>query len=128
MVNDGCNAEKSTLVTGYLHTCNLSANQLVCCSGFGYCLFWLLSSVTVHFFLSFLVESGSSVHVSGAGDFQLCKIELLKDSCPLNARKDGDFMDSDVHDVQVSFATLKYKRDESVSSSSNVAGYLVFGV
>ncbi|KAH7845803.1 hypothetical protein Vadar_006252 [Vaccinium darrowii] len=29
LVNDGCNAEKSTLVTGYLHTCNLSANQLV---------------------------------------------------------------------------------------------------
>ncbi|CAK9158536.1 unnamed protein product [Ilex paraguariensis] len=41
------------------------------------------------------------VHVSGAGDFQMCKIELLKDPCPLNARK-GDFMDSDeVHDVQV---------------------------
>ncbi|KAL7003329.1 hypothetical protein U1Q18_004487 [Sarracenia purpurea var. burkii] len=41
------------------------------------------------------------VHVSGAGDFQLCKIELLKDPCPLHARKEGDLMDSDeVHDVQ----------------------------
>ncbi|KAH7848301.1 hypothetical protein Vadar_000957 [Vaccinium darrowii] len=41
------------------------------------------------------------VHVSGAGDFQLCKIELLEDPCPLKARKDGDLMDADVHDVQV---------------------------
>ncbi|KAL6952621.1 hypothetical protein U1Q18_044989 [Sarracenia purpurea var. burkii] len=42
------------------------------------------------------------VHVSGAGDFQLCKIELLKDPCPLHARKEGDLMDSEeVHDVQV---------------------------
>ncbi|KAK3038850.1 hypothetical protein RJ639_028572 [Escallonia herrerae] len=41
------------------------------------------------------------VHVSGAGDFQLCKIELLQDPCPLNVRKEGDFMDSDVHDLQV---------------------------
>uniref|UniRef100_A0A5B7BVQ0 Bms1-type G domain-containing protein n=1 Tax=Davidia involucrata TaxID=16924 RepID=A0A5B7BVQ0_DAVIN len=42
------------------------------------------------------------VHVSGAGDFQLYKIELLKDPCPLNVRKEGDFMDSgEVHDVQV---------------------------
>ncbi|XP_058220567.1 uncharacterized protein LOC131330850 [Rhododendron vialii] len=41
------------------------------------------------------------VHVSGAGDFQLCKVELLKDPCPLNARKDGDLMDADEHDVQV---------------------------
>ncbi|KAL7244681.1 hypothetical protein ACSBR2_000119 [Camellia fascicularis] len=42
------------------------------------------------------------VHVSGAGDFQLRKIELLKDPCPLSARKVGDLMDSEeVHDVQV---------------------------
>ncbi|XP_057469803.1 uncharacterized protein LOC130758851 [Actinidia eriantha] len=42
------------------------------------------------------------VHVSGAGDFQLCKIELLKDPCPLNARKEGDLMVSDeTNDVQV---------------------------
>ncbi|XAR61555.1 hypothetical protein NMG60_11016009 [Bertholletia excelsa] len=34
------------------------------------------------------------VHVSGAGDFQLCKIDVLKDPCPLNARK-GDLMESD---------------------------------
>ncbi|GFS31221.1 hypothetical protein Acr_00g0016250 [Actinidia rufa] len=42
------------------------------------------------------------VHVSGAGDFHLCKIELLKDPCPLNARKEGDLMISDeTNDVQV---------------------------
>ncbi|XP_076948564.1 uncharacterized protein LOC143620853 [Bidens hawaiensis] len=35
------------------------------------------------------------VHVSGAGDFQLGKIELLKDPCSLNVRKEGDFMDAD---------------------------------
>lgn len=42
------------------------------------------------------------VHVSGAGDFQLCKIEVLKDPIPLNSRKNQDLMDSDeMHDVEV---------------------------
>lgn len=41
------------------------------------------------------------VHVSGAGDFQLSKIEVLKDPFPLNARKEQDAMDSEVNDVQV---------------------------
>ncbi|KAI7733822.1 hypothetical protein M8C21_011693 [Ambrosia artemisiifolia] len=42
------------------------------------------------------------VHVSGAGDFQLGKIELLKDPCSLSVKKEGDFMDSDeVNDSQV---------------------------
>ncbi|KAK9269852.1 hypothetical protein L1049_025425 [Liquidambar formosana] len=42
------------------------------------------------------------VHVSGVGDFQLCKIENLKDPFPLNLRKTQDFMDSDgVQDVEV---------------------------
>ncbi|KAI7724522.1 hypothetical protein M8C21_023976 [Ambrosia artemisiifolia] len=41
------------------------------------------------------------VHVSGAGDFQLGKIELLKDPCSLSVKK-GDFMDADeVNDSQV---------------------------
>ncbi|KAL6524936.1 hypothetical protein OROMI_030529 [Orobanche minor] len=40
------------------------------------------------------------VHVSGAGDFQLSQIELLKDPCPLNIRKKVDSMDSE-NDVQV---------------------------
>ncbi|KAK6131379.1 hypothetical protein DH2020_034864 [Rehmannia glutinosa] len=40
------------------------------------------------------------VHVAGAGDFQLSKIELLKDPCPLHARKGADLMDSE-NDVQV---------------------------
>ncbi|GKV16183.1 hypothetical protein SLEP1_g26864 [Rubroshorea leprosula] len=35
------------------------------------------------------------VHVSGARDFQLSKIEILKDPSPLNARKEQDAMDSD---------------------------------
>ncbi|KAK7352183.1 hypothetical protein VNO80_17601 [Phaseolus coccineus] len=42
------------------------------------------------------------VHVSGAGDFQLSKIELLKDPCPLNSRKNQDLMDADeMHDTEV---------------------------
>ncbi|KAL8514967.1 hypothetical protein ACS0TY_013885 [Phlomoides rotata] len=40
------------------------------------------------------------VHVAGAGDFQLSKIELLKDPCPLNVRKGMDVMDSE-SDIQV---------------------------
>ncbi|XP_054810360.1 uncharacterized protein LOC129311900 [Prosopis cineraria] len=35
------------------------------------------------------------VHVSGAGDFQLSKIEILNDPFPLNSRKKQDLMDSD---------------------------------
>lgn len=42
------------------------------------------------------------VHVSGAGDYQLSEIEILKDPVPLNARKEKNMMDSDdVSDVQV---------------------------
>lgn len=42
------------------------------------------------------------VHVAGAGDYQLCKIEILKDPYPLNPRKGQDTMDADdVLDVQV---------------------------
>ncbi|OIV97573.1 hypothetical protein TanjilG_12330 [Lupinus angustifolius] len=41
------------------------------------------------------------VHVSGAGDFQLSKIEILKDPFPLNLKKNDDLMDSDeVHDSE----------------------------
>ncbi|KAI3950802.1 hypothetical protein MKW92_042486 [Papaver armeniacum] len=35
------------------------------------------------------------VHVSGVGDFQLCKIDVLKDPCPLIAKKGHNMMDSD---------------------------------
>ncbi|GAB2289290.1 hypothetical protein Dimus_023594 [Dionaea muscipula] len=35
------------------------------------------------------------VHVSGAGDFQLSKIEMLKDPFPINLRKGQDLMDAD---------------------------------
>ncbi|KAF3446885.1 hypothetical protein FNV43_RR12065 [Rhamnella rubrinervis] len=41
------------------------------------------------------------VHVSGAGDFQLSKIEVLKDPFPLNARKRQDIMDSDDVNLEV---------------------------
>lgn len=35
------------------------------------------------------------VHVSGAGDFQLSKIDILKDPFPINEKKDRNAMDSD---------------------------------
>ncbi|XP_077210352.1 pre-rRNA-processing TSR1-like protein [Tasmannia lanceolata] len=42
------------------------------------------------------------VHISGAGDFQLSKIDILKDPFPAQGRKDKDLMDSDEsYDVQV---------------------------
>ncbi|XP_002510662.2 pre-rRNA-processing protein TSR1 homolog isoform X2 [Ricinus communis] len=42
------------------------------------------------------------VHVSGAGDFQLQNIEILKDPSPLNPRKELDLMESDdVRDAEV---------------------------
>ncbi|XP_031254614.1 pre-rRNA-processing protein TSR1 homolog isoform X1 [Pistacia vera] len=42
------------------------------------------------------------VHVSGAGDFQLSKIEILKDPFPLKSRKEQDAMESDeIHDAEV---------------------------
>ncbi|KAK4577824.1 hypothetical protein RGQ29_028089 [Quercus rubra] len=44
------------------------------------------------------------VHVSGAGDYQLTKIEILKDPFPLNPRKEQDLMDADeVHDVEAAW-------------------------
>lgn len=44
------------------------------------------------------------VHITGAGDFQLSKIELLKDPCSLNVRKGGDLMESDdMNEAQVHF-------------------------
>ncbi|XP_022157530.1 pre-rRNA-processing protein TSR1 homolog isoform X2 [Momordica charantia] len=39
------------------------------------------------------------VHVAGAGDFQLCKIEVLKDPVPLNPRIEQDAMDT--NDMEV---------------------------
>ncbi|GAU12824.1 hypothetical protein TSUD_73110 [Trifolium subterraneum] len=42
------------------------------------------------------------VHVSGAGDFRLCKIEVLENPFLLNSRKNEDLMDSDeTHEVKV---------------------------
>ncbi|KAG8503000.1 hypothetical protein CXB51_000983 [Gossypium anomalum] len=42
------------------------------------------------------------VHVSGAVDFQLSRIEIMKDPIPLNARKDHNAMDSDdIEDAEI---------------------------
>ncbi|KAK1260680.1 hypothetical protein QJS04_geneDACA019044 [Acorus gramineus] len=42
------------------------------------------------------------VHVSGAGDFQLCKIDILKDPFLISERKDKNAMDADdVQDLQI---------------------------
>ncbi|XP_021902553.1 pre-rRNA-processing protein TSR1 homolog [Carica papaya] len=42
------------------------------------------------------------VHVRGAGDFQMCKMEILKDPFPLNVRKQQDAMESDdIHAAEV---------------------------
>lgn len=46
------------------------------------------------------------VHVAGAGDFQLSKIETLRDPFPLNARKAQDFMDSDGGHIEEVIHTL----------------------
>lgn len=87
MVVDDGNLEKCTmLLTGYLRAHSLSVNQLVTRAAI------YLPLVT------FLLQ----VHVSGAGDYQLTKIEILKDPFPLNPRKEQDLMDADeVHDVEV---------------------------
>lgn len=55
--------------------------------------------------VAYSLSSLNQVHISGAGDFQLSKIEILKDPFPLNARKEQDLMDSDeLNDEQVSFS------------------------
>lgn len=56
----------------------------------------------------------NQVHVSGAGDYQLSEIEVLRDPFPLNARKEKDMMDSDdVSDVEVLVFSL-YRAKEHV--------------
>ncbi|KAG2624219.1 hypothetical protein PVAP13_3KG113900 [Panicum virgatum] len=41
------------------------------------------------------------VHVSGAGDFQLSQIDVLKDPCPLNERKSSDVMETEDNGIQI---------------------------
>jgi len=95
MAVDDCNMEKCTLfITGYLRAHSLSVNQLVLVQPFAY--LWFLFFRRSSYFRS------PQVHISGAGDYQLSKIEILKDPFPLNRRKDRDIMDSDeVHDTEV---------------------------
>jgi hypothetical protein len=59
-------------------------------------------------FLSYFVISFSNntfsiqkVHVSGAGDFQLGQIDVLKDPCPLSERKSSDVMETEDNGIQV---------------------------
>ncbi|KAG9144431.1 hypothetical protein Leryth_022932 [Lithospermum erythrorhizon] len=79
LVSEDSSPGKCTLLlTGYLRARNLSVDQLF----------------NPNIFLD-------QVHVAGAGDYQLSKIELLKDPCPLSVRK-GDSMDSDdIYNEQV---------------------------
>lgn len=97
MVADDSNLGNCTLLlTGYLRACNLSVNQLVSTPTIG--LPWL------HDYTAMPNYPLCQVHVSGAGDFQLSKIEVLKDPFPLNPRKRQDVMDSDdVHTEVVAF-------------------------
>jgi len=41
------------------------------------------------------------VHVSGAGDFQLSQIDVFKDPCPLNERKNSDVMETEDNGIQI---------------------------
>jgi pre-rRNA-processing protein TSR1 len=51
----------------------------------------------------------NQVHISGAGDYQLSKIEILKDPFPLNPRREQDLMDSDEgHDGEVLTIHFRY--------------------
>lgn len=95
VVADDCNSGKCTLLLhGYLRAHCLSVNQLVINSAF-----FLALWVDLYRYDSF---SSNQVHISGAGDFQLGKIEILKDPFPLNARKESDAMESDeIHDLEV---------------------------
>ncbi|KAG8378073.1 hypothetical protein BUALT_Bualt08G0100100 [Buddleja alternifolia] len=53
------------------------------------------------------LSANQLVHVAGAGDFQLAKVELLKDPCPLNVRKGVDLMDSE-NDIQSSVFSVLF--------------------
>jgi len=89
------------LVSGYLRAHNLSVNQLVC----DLCLFFsffkkklCLSYFAISFSNTFSIQK---VHVSGAGDFQLGQIDVLKDPCPLSERKSSDVMETEDNGIQV---------------------------
>ncbi|KAF7829490.1 pre-rRNA-processing protein TSR1-like protein [Senna tora] len=63
----------------------------------GKCTLLLTGYIRVH-----NLSVNQLVHVSGAGDFRLNKIEIIRDPFPLNSRKKQDLMDSDeVHGTEV---------------------------
>lgn len=96
MVADDCNSAKCTLLlNGYLRAHSLSVNQLV--------ITWTISMLAfMDWSDGYGLFSLNQVHVSGAGDFQLSKIEILKDPFPLKSRKEQDAMESDeIHDDEV---------------------------
>jgi hypothetical protein len=56
--------------------------------------------------------------VSGAGDFRLCKIEVLENPFLFNSRKNQDLMDSaETHDVEVLSLTHSFQNQTSIYSS-----------
>lgn len=60
------------------------------------------SSLFCHFFFQYgNTFSIQKVHVSGAGDFQLGQIDVLKDPCPLSERKSSDVMETEDNGIQV---------------------------
>lgn len=75
-------------MTGYLRARSLSVNQLVIYPV-------IFDSLLGHKLYAKLKSSFLQVHISGAGDYQLCKVDLVQDPCPLNIRKEADIMDSD---------------------------------
>ena len=70
-----------------------------------------------NFFLALMFISFSNifsiqkVHVSGAGDFQLSQIDVLKDPCPLNERKSSDVMETEDNGIQVCYIELESFRN-----------------
>jgi hypothetical protein len=55
------------------------------------------------YLLLLLTPAPLKVHVSGAGDFQLGQIDVLKDPFPISERKNSDVMDSDDNQIQVRY-------------------------
>ena len=70
-----------------------------------------------NFFLALMFISFSNtfsiqkVHVSGAGDFQLSQIDVFKDPCPLNERKNSDVMETEDNGIQVCYIELESFRN-----------------
>ena len=61
------------------------------------------------------IFSRNQIHVAGAGDFQLRKIDVLRDPYPINERKGCNSMHSEeTHGIQVLHIDLVVKKVNSV--------------